>query len=214
MEKRSLFVRTPKEFVATLPRYTYDGKIVIVQSEAEARRAVEVLRREPVLGFDTETRPVFRKGVVHKVALVQVASPGACFLFRVCQTGLTPELRQLLADPSILKIGLSLGDDLDALRHSGEFQPGGWLDLQQYVAGMGIDDRGLQRLYANVFRMRLSKRAQRSNWEADVLSDSQTRYAAADAYTCLQLYAELKRLRETGDYVLVSGEDTPAIPTT
>lgn len=204
MEKRELFVKTEKAFIADLPRFTFPGKIVVVQSAGEAARAVRMLRREPAVGIDTETRPVFRKGETHKVALLQVSTESVCFLFRLCQTGLTPEILSLLAEANVLKVGLSLTDDLHMLRQRTDFTPANWLDLQHYVAEMGIADRGLQRLYANVFRMRLAKRAQRSNWEADVLTDAQKAYAATDAYTCLQLYRELKRLRETGGYTLVT----------
>lgn len=204
METKRLFIKTDKAFIADLPRFTFQGKIVVVQSAGEAARAVRMLRRERETGIDTETRPVFRKGEVHKVALLQVSTESVCFLFRLCQTGLTPEMLSFLSDPGILKVGLSLSDDLHMLRQRADLDPANWLDLQNYVAEMGIEDRGLQRLYANVFRMRLAKRAQRSNWEADVLTDAQKVYAATDAYTCLQLYHELKRLRETGQYTLVT----------
>jgi len=204
METKRLFIKTDKAFIADLPRFTFQGKIVVVQSAGEAARAVRMLRRERETGIDTETRPVFRKGEVHKVALLQVSTESVCFLFRLCQTGLTPEMLAFLSDPDVLKVGLSLSDDLHMLRQRADLEPANWLDLQDYVAEMGIEDRGLQRLYANVFRMRLAKRAQRSNWEADVLTDAQKVYAATDAYTCLQLYHELKRLRETGQYTLVT----------
>lgn len=204
MEIRELFIKTEKEFMADLPRFSFPGKIVVVQSEAEAKRAVTILRKQHLVGIDTETRPSFRKGEVHKVALLQISTDNICFLFRLCMTGLTEDILGLLTDPAILKIGLSLTDDLHMLRQRIHFEPSNWLDLQQYVAEMGIEDRSLQRIYANVFHKYLTKRAQRTNWEIDVLSDKQKLYAATDAFTCLQLYKELKRLRETGAYKLVT----------
>lgn len=204
MYTRELFIKTDKEFIASLPRFSFPGKIVVVQSADEAKRAAAMLQKEQQVGIDTETRPSFRKGEVHKVALLQVSTEEVCFLFRLCQTGLTKELLDLLTAPSVLKIGLSLTDDLHMLRQRVQFEPSNWLDLQHYVGEMGIEDRSLQRIYANVFHKYLTKRAQRTNWEADVLSDKQKIYAATDAYTCLQLYKELKHLRETGAYKLVT----------
>lgn len=204
MDTKELFIKTEKEFMADLPRFSFPGKIVVVQSEDEAKRAVAMLRQQQWVGIDTETRPSFRKGEMHKVALLQVSTEDVCFLFRLCQTGLTKEMLDLLTDPAVLKIGLSLTDDLHMLRQRAHFEPSNWLDLQQYVGEMGIEDRSLQRIYANVFHKYLTKRAQRTNWEADVLSDKQKQYAATDAYTCLQLYKELKHLRETGAYKLVT----------
>lgn len=210
---RQLFVKTDKTFIPSLPRYAYDGKIVVVQSESEARRAVEALRKAPILGIDTETRPMFRKGQHHPVALLQVASEKLCFLFRLNFMGFPPCLSSLLADPDVLKVGLSLHDDFTMLRRRDEhFQPAGYIDLQDYVRDFGIEDMSLQKLYANVFHKRISKSARLSNWEADTLSDSQKVYAATDATSCINLYKELHTLKQTNDYVLV--EPAPSAPLT
>ena len=204
---RQLFVRTDKKFIPSLPRYAFDGKIYVVQSESEAERAVEVLKKSPILGIDTETRPTFRKGESHKVALLQVANEQMCFLFRMNEIGFLPCMANLLANPDVLKVGLSLKDDFLMLRRrNSDFKPSGYIDLQDYVKQMGIQDMSLQKLYANVFHKRISKSAQLSNWEADVLTESQKVYAATDAYTCIQLYKELKQLKATNDYELVGPE--------
>lgn len=201
---RQLFVKTDKKYIPSLPRFAYEGKIHVVQSESEAERAVEVLRRSPILGIDTETRPAFHKGESHKVALLQVANEEMCFLFRLNETGFLPCIASLLSDPNVLKVGLSLKDDFLMLRRRDEsFQPGGYVELQQFAKEMGIEDMSLQKLYANVFHMRISKSARLSNWEADVLTDSQKVYAATDAVTCIQLYKELSRLKNSNDYELV-----------
>lgn len=204
---RQLFVRTDKKFIPSLPRYAFDGKIYVVQSESEAERAVEVLKKSPILGIDTETRPTFRKGESHKVALLQVANEQMCFLFRMNEIGFLPCMANLLASSDVLKVGLSLKDDFLMLRRrNSDFKPDGYIDLQDYVKQMGIQDMSLQKLYANVFHKRISKSAQLSNWEADVLTESQKVYAATDAYTCIQLYKELKQLKATNDYELVGPE--------
>ncbi|MBP3228642.1 MAG: 3'-5' exonuclease domain-containing protein 2 [Bacteroidaceae bacterium] len=198
----TFFRTTPKAFAATLPRFQFEGKIVVVQGEAESRRAVAALRNETVLGFDTETRPVFTKGPMRPPALVQISTASLCFLFRIHRSGLTPALRGLLANPDVVKVGLSLNDDLCALRRTGRFSPGGWVDLQDVVKRLNIEDLGLQRLFANVFRQRISKSQQRSNWEADVLSEPQKVYAATDAYACLKLYEVLRPLDQGAPYQL------------
>lgn len=204
---RQLFIKTSKSFISPLPRFSFGGRIYVIKSESEAQRAVEVLRQSPILGIDTETRPSFRKGESHKVALLQVANEELCFLFRLNETGFLPCLSQLMADERVLKVGLSLKDDFLMLRRRDPaFVPGGYIDLQNYAKQMGILDMSLQKLYANVFHMRISKSAQLSNWEADTLTESQRVYAATDAYTCIQLYKELKSLKESRNFQLVEPE--------
>lgn len=201
---REIFIKTNKNFIPSLPRFAFEGRIVVVQSEGEAERAVKALRQCSILGIDTETRPTFHKGESHKVALLQISGDDICFLFRLNQMGFPRCLSELLADRSVLKVGLSLKDDFMMLRRrDASFEAGGYVELQTYAAEMGIEDMSLQKLYANVFHQRISKAARLSNWEADVLTESQKVYAATDAVTCVQLYKELKRLRETGSYVLV-----------
>ena len=204
---RKLFIKTDKAFIPNLPRYEFEGKIYVIQSASEAERAVEVLRQSPILGIDTETRPTFKKGVSHKVALLQVANEQLCFLFRMNEIGFLPCMANLLADPKVLKVGLSLKDDFLMLkRRDANFQPAGYIDLQNYVKQMGIEDMSLQKLYANVFHKRISKNAQLSNWEADILTDAQKVYAATDAYTCIQLYKELESLNSSNEYELVGAK--------
>ena len=201
---RDLHVKIDKTVIPQLPRYAFEGRIVVVQSEEEANRAVRVLRAAPMIGMDTETRPAFKRGEMHKVALLQMATEDICFLFRLNQIGLPEALVELLSDKDVLKLGLSLHDDFTMLRRrNSQVKPAGYIDLQDYVKGMGIEDLSLQKLYANVFGRRISKSARLSNWEADVLTEAQKVYAATDAVTCIQLYKELKTLKENGDYRLV-----------
>ena len=202
--KRELHIRTDKNIIHELPRFVFEGRIVVIQSEAETIQAVKALRCSPILGIDTETRPSFRRGEMHKVSLLQIANEEICFLFRLNEIGFPPSLVDLLADKNVLKVGLSLHDDFMMLRKRTElFSPGNYIDLQDYAKEMGIEDMSLQKLYANVFHKRISKAARLSNWEADVLSESQKQYAATDAITCIQLYKELKALKESGQYTLV-----------
>lgn len=192
---RELFVKTDKAFIATLPRITFSGKMVVILSVAEAERAINMLSRETCVGFDTETRPSFHKGVSHKVALLQISTKDICFLFRLNCIGLPTCIVDFFSNPKVMKVGLSLKDDLAALRRRKPFTPCNFLDLQHLASEIGIQDMSLQKLYANIFHMRISKSAQLSNWEADVLTEAQKVYAATDAYTSLQLYEEMIQLQ-------------------
>lgn len=198
-----LFTKTDKTIIPNLPRYTFGGRIIVIQTEGEAIRAVEYLRQSKVLGLDTETRPSFKRGVNYLVALLQIANDDTCFLFRLNIMGLPPCLVELLEDPAILKIGLSLHDDFRMLSHRCPLHPAGFVDLQHLAVGMGIEDLSLQKLWANFFRQRISKNAQLSNWEADVLDEKQRIYAATDADACIHLYRRMSELHLSGDYKLL-----------
>jgi len=204
--KKILFNRYDKKKISTLPRIVFEGRIVVVLTEREAQKAVDFLLTQPILGIDTETRPSFKKGRVNQVALLQIATHDICFLFRLNQLGMTAAVKRLLEDTEVPKIGLSLHDDLMMLSRRGEFRRGNFIDLQDKVKEIGVEDMSLQKLFANFFGMRISKRDQLSNWEADILSDKQKIYAATDAWTCILLYEELLRLEQTEDYELIKVE--------
>jgi ribonuclease D len=122
-------------------------------------------------------------------------------------TGLTPALINLLEDRTVKKIGLSWHDDVNSLNKIGEFKTGSFIDIQDLVRELGIEDLSLQKLYANLFNQKISKRQQLSNWEADILSDKQKMYAATDAWACIMIYEEIIRLKESGDYELIIKEE-------
>jgi ribonuclease D len=201
--KKQLYNKFDKHVVPTLPRVTFEGRIHVVLSRAQAEKAVNYLLAQPILGLDTETRPSFSKGSAHSVALLQVATHDTCFLFRLNIIGLTPALIRLLEDTTVTKVGLAWNNDLLSLRQLGEFTPGTFVDLQDMVREIGIEDQSLVKLYANLLGGHISKRERLSNWERDILSDSQKSYAAIDAWACVKMYRELCRLKETGDYELV-----------
>jgi ribonuclease D len=202
----TLFRSTPKQLISTLPKVEFKGKIVVVHSQREVKAAVDFLKRQTIVGVDTETRPSFRRGLVYQVALLQISTLEVCFLFRLNMIGLPVELIQLLENPQLTKIGLSLKDDLALLKRRASFIPQGFLDLQDFVKTMGIEDMSLQKLYANVFGERISKSAQLTNWESPVLSESQKMYAATDAYTTLRIYLKLNDLKQSGDYNIIEAQ--------
>ncbi len=205
--KKTIYSKFDKAAIAALKPVVFEGRIVVVLNESEARRAVRFLLSQPVLGVDTETRPSFKKGEVHQVSLLQVSAYDVCFLFRLNHLGMSPAVRQLLEDTTVPKIGLSWHDDLLMLHKLGEFEAGNFVDLQHHVREIGVEDLSLQKLYANFFRRKISKRQQLTNWEADVLTDKQKTYAATDAWSCIMLYEELQRLKQSGNYELIKVED-------
>lgn len=160
---------------------------------------MDFLLGQEILGIDTETKPVFRKGCgMNPVALLQVSTDDTCFLFRLNHIGYTDELVRLMSDDRVLKVGLSLKDDFMQLARRKPFTPGRHEELQAMVRKMGIEDQSLQKLYANFFARRISKSQQLTNWEADVLTEAQKRYAATDAWACIQIYRDILRLEENG----------------
>lgn len=203
MMLKTIYNKFDKSLIPSLPVALFEGKIFVILTAGETERAVRYLMTQPILGFDTETRPSFRKGHQYKVSLLQVSTSDICFLFRLNHTGLTPSLIQLLEDKTITKIGLSWHDDINALSKLATFKTGHFIDIQDHARDLGIEDLSLQKLYANLFGQKISKRQQLSNWEADILSDKQKQYAATDAWACIKLYEEINKLKETNEYQLI-----------
>lgn len=201
--KKLIYNKLTKSRINDLELVKFPGKIVVVVSGSEASRCVDYLLSQPVLGFDTETRPAFQRGVHYKCSLLQVSTDDCCFLFRLNHTGLAPAIVRLLEDTTVTKVGLAWNNDLLSLRQLGEFTPGTFVDLQDMVREIGIEDQSLVKLYANLLGGHISKRERLSNWERDILTDSQKSYATIDAWACVKMYRELCRLKETGDYELV-----------
>ena len=191
-----------KEYLNQLPIVAFTGRRIIVDNDMKAKNAVMRLSQCDAIGFDTETRPSFRKGVHYQVSLLQVSTHDACFLFRL-NNEMMPALKPLLENTIVPMIGLSWHDDIHSLKERLDFTPGLFVDLQNIVGKLGIEDMSLQKLFANIFHQKISKRERLSNWEADTLSDKQQVYAATDAWACIVLYEEIIRLQSTDDYNLI-----------
>lgn len=201
--KKTIFSQFDKKEITGLPVVTFPGRIITIITEGEAEKAVNYLLSRDILGVDTETKPSFHKGEQHKVALLQVSTRDTCFLFRLNHTGITPAIKRLLEDKTVKKIGLSWHDDIHGLEEREKFTPGLFIDLQDIVGELGIKDLSLQKLYANIFHQKISKRQRLTNWEAPTLTDKQKQYAAIDAWACILLYEEINRLKDNDDYILV-----------
>lgn len=200
---KKIYSKFDKQLIPQLPQVLFEGRIETILSESEAEKAVDYLLRQDIIGFDTETKPMFKAGRQNEVALLQVSSRDICFLFRLNHIGMPPCIVRLLSDSSNTKVGLSWHDDIRMLKRRAEFTPGNFIELQEMVSDFGIKDLSLQKLYANIFGQKISKTQRLSNWEADILTEPQKRYAATDAWACVQLYNEFKRMIENNDYQLV-----------
>lgn len=191
-----------KKEIQNLPRVLFEGRIIVVFTERDADKAVDYLMKQELLGFDTETRPSFKKGQLFQVALLQVATHDTCFLFRLNRIGLPDSILRLLEDRTITKVGLSLQDDLRQLHARHPFETGTFVELQHEVKEIGIEDNSLQKIYANLFGQKISKGQQLTNWEAEILTEAQQRYAATDAWACIQIHQEVARMKREQDFRL------------
>ena len=208
--KKTIYNKFDNATINALPLVEYPHKINVILNEYEAERAVEYLLTCDILGVDTETKPAFRRGQNHKVALLQVATRDQCFLFRLNHFGMPQSLIKLLSNRMVPMVGLSWHDDIISLHRRAEFTPGWFIDIQDIIGNLGIEDKSLQKLYANLFGEKISKRQRLTNWEADVLTDKQKEYAAIDAWACINLYDEIMRLMATKDYDLIKvAEENP-----
>jgi ribonuclease D len=207
--RKKIYSKFDKKEITALPPVVFTGRIISIISPKETDKAVDYLLAADILGVDTETKPAFHRGEQHQVCLLQVSTRDTCFLFRLNHTGITPAIKRLLEDTTVKKIGLSWHDDLRALKARESFTPGLFIDLQDVVSQLGVQDLSLQKLYANFFQQKISKRQRLSNWEAPVLTDKQKQYAAIDAWSCINLYEEIARLKRTHDFELVE-EQEPA----
>lgn len=197
-----------KAEIAQMPIVQFPGRIFVIYTETDAEKAVAYLKSQQIVGVDTETRPSFKRGRSHKVALLQIATTDTCFLFRLNQIGMPAILQDFLMGDT-LKIGLSLKDDFMMLSRRKEVhaEEGNWIELQDYVGRFGIEDRSLQKIFANLFGKKISKAQRLSNWEAESLSESQINYAATDAWACVEIYNCLAELERTGDYEVIKVEN-------
>jgi ribonuclease D len=188
MSDRNYLTTVEDEYVRSLPVMSFPGIINLIDHTADFEKIKPVLLNENILGFDTETKPSFKKGRYHQVALLQLSTRDQAFLFRLNKVQLPEFVIEILENKDITKIGVALKDDLNGLNKVVPFEPNGFIDLQQFVKQFGIEDNGLKKLVANVLGFRISKKSQTSNWEQVELTREQLEYAATDAWVCRQMY--------------------------
>ena len=182
-----------KEELEELPLVKFTGEIIVVEDARHFNTVVNDLKRQKVIGFDTETKPSFKKGQRHEVALMQLATIDKAYLIRLNKTGLNGELLKLMSAPDVLKAGVGIRDDLRALKRLRDFEPAGFVEVQDLAQEAGLENISLKKLAALVMNVRVSKRQRLSNWESDTLTESQMNYAATDAWAALLIYEGLNK---------------------
>jgi ribonuclease D len=178
MNNFNYFASIEDEYVRSLPVMSFPGIINLIDHPASYEKIKRALHDEKLLGFDTETKPCFKKGRYHPVALLQLSARDQAFLFRLNKVHIPGFIIDILEDEEIIKVGVAIKDDLNGLNKLVPFEPDGFVDLQQYVKQYGIEDNGL-------------KKSQTSNWEQDDLTHEQLEYAATEAWVCRQMYEVL-----------------------
>lgn len=186
---------TPEELEG-MDYISFPGRIhIITKTGEEFDKAIEHLSSKRIIGFDTETKPLFQPHQKRcHTALLQLSSETDAYLFRLNRMGIPDELAEILADPSITKVGAAVTDDVHGLQYYNQFDGARFMDLQKFAERFGIKDKSVKKLSAIILGRKVSKTQQLSNWEADKLSEAQQMYAATDAWVCLAMY---KRLLES-----------------
>ena len=180
------------EEINNLPLRTFEGKTFVVSNPDQLSKIVREIESHVVVGFDTETRPSFKKGQMYQVSLLQLAIPDKVFLIRLNHTGVTEELAGLFSNSRIIKAGVGIRDDLKALQKLRPFEPVNCYDLSTLAKEAGLQVESVKKLTALLLGFRISKSAQTSNWEVTTFTQKQIEYAATDAWVCLMLYHKLK----------------------
>ncbi|MDO4190263.1 MAG: 3'-5' exonuclease [Bacteroidales bacterium] len=180
--------------ISTLPVVATNCQIFVIDTPELVEPALSDLQNGDLIGFDTETKPSFRKGERNTVSLLQLSNSKRCYLFRLQMLGQDERIKNFLENPEIKKVGLSVRDDFRALSRWMNVAPTNFIELQYYVKAFGIEQMSLQKIFAIIFQRKISKRQQLSNWEAPALSEAQQLYAATDAWACREIYYELRRV--------------------
>lgn len=183
-----------KEELSKLPVEHFTKDVVVIERKRDCKPAFSDIEKNRIVGIDTESRPVFEKGHSNKISLMQISSESCCYLFRINKTGMTDEILSFLENPLIYKVGISLKDDIKAIRTQADVYPQKLLELQKLCPVYGIMEQGLQRIYAIIFGKLISKSQTLTNWNAKELSESQIKYAALDAWAALRIYNKLASL--------------------
>jgi ribonuclease D len=183
------------EELLELPVAEFCGEITLVERHDQLEGPLNYLRSQKILGFDTETKPSFKKGMINKVSLLQLAAGKRVFLFRLNKIGLPRTLADILASEKNLKIGAAIRDDIRILQKLQTFSAKGFIDLQHIVKDFGIENKGVRKLAGIILQKRISKSQQLTNWEAPEMTEAQKIYAATDAWVCLEMYKKLMEIR-------------------
>lgn len=186
--------RMTREEINSLPIRGYEGEIQVVKTPEQLAKALAELSQERILGFDTETKPNFRKGQHNLPATIQLAGAKTIYIMQLKHIDFPVPLRALLADRGIIKAGVAIDYDLNELQRLGPFSDGGFVGLARAAKSAGIKNHGLRGLAAVLLGFRISKGAQRSNWGSETLSRQQINYAATDAWVGREIFLRLEEM--------------------
>lgn len=183
--------RITKEEVNKYPVVSFEGEINVIETLADAEKAIVELLKYDIVGIDTETRPSFKRGVRYKMSLIQISTDEKAYLFRLNKIGFPKSLESFIFNPNISKIGLSLRDDFNGLAKSMRIGAKGFIDVQDIAKNYGILELSLQKIFAILFEKKISKSQRLTNWEREELTEEQKKYAATDAWATLQIFRQL-----------------------
>lgn len=188
-------LRISKDEINLLPLGQFEGEMFLIDTLEDVEEAADFLAKQKIIGFDTETKPAFRRGVINPVALLQLSTSTQAFLFRLNNIGSFPDpLRNVLEKETIVKVGAAVHDDIKGLaKLTDSFYPQSFFDLNDELKKVGFHNVGVRNLCGMVLNIRISKAEQVSNWEAGELTEKQKRYAATDAWACLEIFEKLKK---------------------
>jgi ribonuclease D len=187
-------VTITNEEIGELPLKAFAGPVAVINHADLLPGIFDEINQHDVAGFDTETRPTFKKGQLHSVSLLQIAIPAKVFLIRLQHTGIDPHIQQFFQNEKIVKAGIGLRDDIIALQRLQNFEAKGFVDLAPIAKQVGLQVESVKKLTALLLGFRISKSAQTSNWETEKLTQKQIEYAATDAWVCRELYHKLSKL--------------------
>jgi ribonuclease D len=182
------------EEINDLPLISFKGKVTLITEESQCAEAISILSKEPILGFDTETRPAFKKGESYPVCLLQLSTNDEAFLFRLNKIPLLQEVRDLLENENIIKTGVAIHDDIKGLKKLAPYEARGFIEIADLAKKLGIKKLGLRSLAAILFDKKLSKKNKLTNWEKESLTEQQLNYAATDAWLSREIYLKLKSI--------------------
>jgi len=183
-----------REELIALPIRRYEGSVHVVAGHADLQRAMQDILQESVVGFDTETRPAFRPGESYLPSLVQFATASAVYLLQVQQQDLSSPVREVLSSEKIIKVGVSVTDDMRNLKKLFQFDERSVVDLGKVAERNGLKQTGIRNLAGIFLGTRIPKGTKTTNWAARRLTPQQIAYAATDAWACRELYLRFKEL--------------------
>lgn len=178
-----------------LPLKTFEGKVSVITESEKLLKVKAEIEKHDIVGFDTETRPSFKRGQIYKVALLQLAVPNKVYLIRLHHTGLPKEITSIFENPAIIKAGVAIHDDIKSLQKMTKFDPAAFVELSTLARSSGLQVESVKKLAGLLLGIRISKSAQTSNWEAPTLTEKQIDYAATDAWVCLEIYSKLLKVK-------------------